>query len=686
MKPLALNLSRFRKVADDPEKGTSTFQSHDAPHTITIAHKALPREQRNYLKALPVYSEDKADPEQSSAPQAMARGGHINASYGDAIEERGDKEQFGSDDPHDHVESNPDYKKQVAQALQGKYQNVPRGTKSKDKDQLIESLKSKNVPRGTSGEKRAYYDNGTPDKPVSESDADSSDSDSNPTPQASNPININIGTPQAPSPTPSVAASPALAKALGDKGQNQLPAVPVAAQQGAPAVTDDTQADSNLSSAQSQLDQLQGNVPQANDAQAQGGAASNVQNIQPDTQAPNYMGALGQEVGGQLQQAKALGALGTEQAGIQERLAQDKQQVIDDFQHSYQTNQAQVSALADDVRKGFVNPNHYWDNHSKFMTGLGLILAGFNPSNKPNAAMEFLQNNIQRDTQAQMANLGAKQDLLNHAYQMFGNAHSAAEFTNAVKTDEAANHLQAAAAKSQNAQQAAQFNMQAGALKRSASQQLLPLSARMGVMNALQKGADPSEALPQLRAFDKPFADTVENHLFPRATAGGGGTTDTPITPEARAKIAAQQNVLLKTQALQNFIDTNTIQGVLSPAHRAEGEALAAELAQFYRQGTGASTSESEQKTISNFIDQKPGGFLSAYMNDPRLHALTGSMQDSINTQKNQFGFHPFGGAAQAPQSQAAPTPTPAAQAPSAQIQMRNGKPYKKVPGGWIPA
>jgi hypothetical protein len=653
MKPLSLNMDRYHKVSDDGK--TSTLRQHDTGHTITIAHSALPREQRNYLKALPLYSEDQGDPEQAQAPQAMYKGGRtINPSYDDAVELRGDKEQFGSNDPDDNVESNPDYKKQVAQALQGKYQTSNKARASKEKDQLIGGLK-----------KRAHYDDGTPEKPVSQSDAaepapSPSDGGSEPNPQASTPININIGA--GPQPAP-VAQAP-------------TPPIPPAQQQQQVAPTDATPEPSlTLTSAQKQLDQLQGNVPQANDVQPPGGASS-VQNIKPDTEAPTYLGGLGQEIKGGLQQAQALGTLGAQQAMAQDQAAADRGVLAQHFQDSMDKLNKERLANAQDVRNGFVDPSKYWDNHSKMRTGLGLILAGFNPTRSPNAALEFLQNNIQRDTQAQLANLGAKQDLLSHTVQQFGNVRAGVEFANVLKTDQVANKLAAAASRSQNAQQAGLFNMWAGQLKQSAAQRMIPLAAMQGAMGAMRGGTDPSEILPQLRVAAPEMAKTVEEHLFPRGTAGGGGTTDRPVTPEAINQVAAQSNILLKTQRLQNWIDANTVGGVISPAHRGEGEALAAELAQFYRQGTGASTSEAEQKTIQNFINPKPTGFLSAYMEDPKLHALTGSMQDSINNLKKHFGFHPFNeqnAPAQPPQQAAPPEATPSG---LTQVQ---GKNYKSV-------
>jgi hypothetical protein len=627
MKPLSLNMSRYRKVAEDTEK--STLQQHDTGHTITIAHKALPREERNYLKALPLYDADKADPVQA---HAMAKGGKVNASYGDAIEERGDKEQDAEDE---NVESNPNYKEQVAQALQSKY--VPRGTISaKDaKGEMTGAIK-KRAHFASGGDTSNDLPNPVP------SDGGTNDSATPP------PVVVNVGAPQVP-------ASPATPAPVA--------ATPDTQQQG--GVASPQESGDGLSEAQSQLDQAtqepQGTSPE-----------TSVQNAQVPKDI-SFTGGVGQQVKGQLQTAQALGALGAKQALIEEHAAAERGILSKHFEDSMNQLNTERMANMQDVQSGMVDPSKYWDNHSKVATGLGLIIAGFNPTNKPNAALEFLQNNIQRDTQAQMSNLGAKQDLLAHTVQQFGNVRAGAEFANILKTDQIAHQLQAAAAQSQNAQQAGAFNTLAGQLLQSSSQRMIPLAAMQGAMGAMRNGTDPSQILPQLRVAAPEMAKTVEEHLFPSGTAGGGGTTDRPVTPEAAKQVASQSNVLMKTQALQNWIDNNTIGGVLNPAHRGEGEALAAELAQFYRQGTGASTSEAEQKTIQNFINPKPTGFLSAYMEDPKLHALAGSMHDSISAIKSQFGFHPFAGpTSQEAQPQGTPTP-------ESNIQMREGKPYKSM-------
>jgi len=69
MKPMALNMSKMKKVAGD--KHSSTFQ-HDDGHMIKIAHSALPALQRKQMEKLPIH------------PQKMADGG-LPSSFDDFV-------------------------------------------------------------------------------------------------------------------------------------------------------------------------------------------------------------------------------------------------------------------------------------------------------------------------------------------------------------------------------------------------------------------------------------------------------------------------------------------------------------------------------------------------------------------------------------------------------------------------
>lgn len=607
MKPMSLNLSRFRKVREDGD--TSTFQSHDAPHEITIAHKALPRDMRTYLKALPLYAADKADPEQALAPK-MASGGKI----ADALK---DKQKFKSDAP---------------------------------KEKMADAFK-----------KRAHYADGAVDasqndipNPTPTTDDEASPQD-NPPP----PININIG-------TPNVGVS-----GDGAQGQNtQVPQAPHAQTPAQDANPQTPQQNPNLDQAQAQLNQLQGGAPEAKSPEL------SAQNLPSVNEGPGFLQGYQQKAEGLREQAQATGALGTKEAAIEQKRADALDDIAGNYEKAYGITNKLREESVNNIQNNQVDPNAYWDNHSKFFTGLGLLIGGFNPGNRPNSTLQFLNQAIQRDTYAQKINLGSQESILSQNMQMFGNLKAATDFTNVLKQDWAASKLRQAAAKAQNPLQAAKFNQDAGQLEMESAKALIPLSAMQGAFQSMRQGTDPSPILPSLRLAAPEYSKSIEDHLYP-----GEGYSDKPIPPDVSNSIQKQRNILIKTQRLQDWIDSNTVKGQLSPAHRGEGEALAAELAQFYRQGTGASTSESEQKTIGSFIDQKPGGFLSAYINDPKLHALSGSMKDSVNTIHNAYGFHPFTNT----QGARIPTEAPTQNVPHGTIQNKSGVPYRKVPGGWQP-
>lgn len=616
MKPMSLNMSRYRKIAEDGEK--STLEQHDTGHQITIAHKALPRDQRNYLKALPLYSEDHADPVQSKAN--LADGGEVK--------------------------------------------NVPRGTfdvnalKKKKPNKMSAALKEKyeTVPRGTMN--KAHYDQGTPDKPVSAQDASEpnpSPSEPNPAPSmpnpsASTPININIGTPT----TAQNAVTPQVSQ---------------------PQAASPPQQDSGLSTAASQINALQGNAPQPTSPEAAPQLNTNMSNM-------SFPEGVQREATGLGQIAQATGALGQAQAPIEDQAAKNYAENAQRVQSNYQDISQQIQHLTNDVNANLVNPNKYWDNHSKIATGLGLIIAGFNPTNRPNAALEFLQNNIQRDTQAQMSNLGAKEDVLNHYYQMFGNNLAASEFVNASKEHQVASQLRAAAARSQNAMQAGIFNQEAGKLEQASSQRLIPLAMQQGAMQGMRNGTDPSQILPYLRAsgeVGEKLAQGIEQHSFPSGTWGGGGSTDRPVPQATIDKIAAQSNILQKVERLRQFQQQETLGQKLDPATRAEGDLLAGEVLQYYSQGTDVGVSEGGREHVKQILKlDHPNGLFADYMNDPKLRALEQSIGDSIQNTKNSFNFHPYNGTPASQSQVAAPNPQPQGATPS-EIQMKDGKPYKPV-------
>lgn len=640
-------MDRYRKVAEDA--ATSTLQQHDTGHTVTIAHKALPREQRSYLKALPLYSADKADPEQAHA-KSLSQGGKVNPSYGDAIETRGDKEKMGESED---VNSNPKYKEQVAQTLQSKY------------------YKDNKKPRGDqklSQAMRAHYDDGTPNEPVSKSDA--------PNPSAT-PININIGGGGS-GPMPQAVQSPNLLPQVA-KEQLQAPPQQVAPQQEeelpvpqeAPPLQPG-QGDASLSDAQKQIDQLSGKMTSQTDAQPESAQQLNTQGPAE----PSYLGGVGQEYKGLVQGAQAAGALGQEQAGIEHQAIRDRQALMKHTQDAYDVLNTERLKNESDVRNGQVNPAKYWDNHSKTMTGLGLILAGFNPTNHPNGALEFLQHNIAQDIEAQRANLGSKENLLAHTIQQFGNARAGADFANVILTDQVAAKIREAAGKAQNAIQAGQLNNMAGQLQQSSAQKMVPLSAMQGAFQAMRNGVDPSQMLPGLRLAQPEMAKTVEEHHLP-----GIGATGVPVTPAVRDQFLAKQQLNDRLNDLYQWSASHSgeIKG-LNQNDINTGMTKAANVQNLYRDAmNGGVFKKGEQEFIGSIIDSDPTKFFNSVRVLPQLQEAINGNNASLDVLKHAYQVTPYSNAVKP----ATPS-TPATD--TSQIQMKDGKPYRKVPGGWVPA
>lgn len=153
-------------------------------------------------------------------------------------------------------------------------------------------------------------------------------------------------------------------------------------------------------------------------------------------------------------QSKAMQDLGAAQLAIQDKAILDKDAAIQTFEAQTKELNTERQALMKDVQDGHVNPDQYWtgdpktgaEAHSKLMAGIGMILAGFNPTTRPNAAIEFIQKQMDNNIIAQQKNLDSKNNLLAHNIRQFGNLKDATEMTKIMQADMVAHKLASAAA------------------------------------------------------------------------------------------------------------------------------------------------------------------------------------------------------------------------------------------------
>lgn len=178
------------------------------------------------------------------------------------------------------------------------------------------------------------------------------------------------------------------------------------------------------------------NVPptaQLNQTQPNPGAQNP---IQAQAQSQLAMEGMGMQAGMQgIQQQQQAG----EQAARAEKDV-NRQSVIAQQQQAqdYQTHLADLNKehynFQQDLMNGHINPTRYMDNMStgkRILTGIGLILGGMGGgmTGQGNPAVDFLQHNIDRDIEAQKAELGKKENLLSANLRQYGNINTAADVT-----------------------------------------------------------------------------------------------------------------------------------------------------------------------------------------------------------------------------------------------------------------
>lgn len=181
------------------------------------------------------------------------------------------------------------------------------------------------------------------------------------------------------------------------------------------------------------------------------------------------------------------------------------QDVADHFQNDYKALVDEQKAIWNDVRGGHIDPDRVWGERStggKIATIIGVMLSGLGAgmSGQPNMAMDVLNKAIDRDIDAQKANLSHKNNMLSALSNQMGSLRAGADMTKNIQLSLAATKMQEAAAKSKDPLVRANMEQQIGMLKQQMVQTNAKLSAQQTV-NKLTEAAnkDPSK-IPQLLA------------------------------------------------------------------------------------------------------------------------------------------------------------------------------------------
>lgn len=311
-----------------------------------------------------------------------------------------------------------------------------------------------------------------------------------------------------------------------------------------------------------------------------------------------------------------------------------------------------------DIQNGYIDPNKYWTGydvnigggktehvagHSKIAAAIGMIIAGFNPTNRPNAAIELLKNQMDMSMSAQAKNLDSQNNLLRANLEHFRNFKDATAMTKLMMADTLNHQLGLAAA------QAA--TPQAKAAAQAAQSQLAhdyaPLAMQVTMSKALgqlysgdqnQDAQSIGAMIGHLRAMPNGAgmqqAGELEAHYIP-----GVGMSKIAMPVEARNQLTAHQDLSNALADLRQFTKSHTTL-VPETADYTVGAQKAMIIQTMLRHGLlNTVYREGEQPLLDKLVKGNPANFLKEFNTLPQIKELMRNNDAQEGTLRNQYGL-----------------------------------------------
>ena len=347
------------------------------------------------------------------------------------------------------------------------------------------------------------------------------------------------------------------------------------------------------------------------------------------------------------QQAQAEQGLGEAQSKVQQTAAEASARAQQAYQGNLQTLTKELNAHMADVKNNMVNPDKYWTgdpvtgmgSHSKIMTGIGMILAGFNPAGTSNAAIEFLKHNMDKNIEAQSKNLDMRNNLVRANLEQFRNLKDATDMARLQQADVVGHYMDQAAANARGPLAKAAALQAKSQLAATYSPLLLNMNMRQTMMNLGSTGMPQDEAAWQhmhnlLMLQNPEMAKDMETKHVP-----GMGNAAIPVPPEARQQLIQGKQLETMVKDLHNFASTHSTM-VPGTADYNTGQQKALALQSAVREGQlGTVYKAGEQPLLDKFVNSNPAGLMKSFSTMPRLEELLGSNTRRMNDLKSAYGL-----------------------------------------------
>jgi hypothetical protein len=339
-------------------------------------------------------------------------------------------------------------------------------------------------------------------------------------------------------------------------------------------------------------------------------------------------------------QAKVMGQIGETQAELLRKQNEDMLEKQQEFTKSTADLNERIKSTNEELAAAKIDPNKYLGDLStvgKISTTIGLILGGIGGGMQKtgrNVAMDVLNQNIDRDIQAQKANLDSKNTLLSGYYKELGNMRDAYNMTKATMLEQTANELKAVALDKQGTIEGYRAQQAIGAIKFQTAE-LVGKTAANKAFAATPSAQTPEAQLERVRQINPEQAKALEARLVP-----GVGFAAVPVPDTARQKMAARQSLNETLNKLQKFAKQN--EGSLSAEKNAEGESLAKQAWDSYRLANemGAFTGD-EKQFVEDIVGGSPTKFFANFRTLPKYKAAQSQNQSILNNMYKSYGLTP---------------------------------------------
>lgn len=620
MKSFPINLKKFKKVSEDKEH--TTLRAPEG-HEIKVKHGALQPKMRKMLSALPMFDggavaggADLVGPEEDYPHNSGGK-------YGAATKTVEEAQQSGDVAPSKSKsqKEKEDFSKGATQAISHPVQNLTH-------------------PQYAQGGNVRMYADGTPISPILPEPTSSQMPQSPAGDEFQLPDNNDINNAVAEQPAQSLPyqAGTALRNGVSDAAKafgSVFNPIMSGAGDAVKGLVGAPPADASQPPNVQQADQIAPPPPAAAQAMQQ---TPVTQDVNPSP----IMRGIEEEKQGLEEQYKAGAAQAQGQYAALQHDQETRDQAMGNYQARAQSLEDERQGFQQDLQNQHVDPRHYLNSMGtlgRISSAIGLILGGgaAGATGGPNQALQMLQSNIDRDIQAQQANIGVKQSLLTANLRQFGNLRDAADMTRVMQNDAVLHQMQMAAAKAGTQAAHGNYLQAKGALDQKSAMLMATLGARQTINSSNSGKMEVDHALNVLRMVDPTQAKEVEARYVP-----GMGIASVPVPQEVRSQLVERSTL---SNSINNLIAFQkkyggTLEGMADPTVRAAGEALAKQVQDQYRRGNQQGVfKESEAKFVNGVIADSPSSLFSKYTKLPGYRMAAQINQGNLNQLKAGYGL-----------------------------------------------